>query len=369
MPLDTGAVTHTLLIPTEVDMGDLGEQPEAALETALHIGAALKSTRQRLGRSLQDISDATRIKRGYLDAIEELRLEELPSRPFTIGYVRAYAKALGIDGEAAVERFKQDVPGGQEPLRAPVGVRKHKDARLGLLFGGGAVVLTAVVLWNLAQHAMADDTPAPPATVAESPAAPAPAATVAVSPAQPAPADATSPAPYATPGLAAASASSAPASSGAPAASSAPAALASQIDPNPPPTFLAHGAVYGAAAQASTVTLQARKTVSIVVRDAGGNPRFAQVLKAGEAYRAPSAADGLSVDVSNPVDVRVYVNGQLHDDLLASVTPLNKLMAPIAPPAKPLAAVGPPAKPLASAGPPAKPIAAAATPEKPTATE
>ncbi|MEI9965248.1 MAG: helix-turn-helix domain-containing protein [Caulobacteraceae bacterium] len=123
------------------------------------------------------MSDATKVKRGYLEAIEDLRIEDLPSRPFAIGYVRAYARTLGLDGEAAVERFKRDAPGAAEPLRPPVGVRKHKDARLSLLAGGGAVVVSAVLLWNLAQHAMADDKPPPP-TVAEAPgpaAAPAPA--------------------------------------------------------------------------------------------------------------------------------------------------------------------------------------------------
>jgi hypothetical protein len=51
---------------------------------------------------------------------------------------------------------------------------------------------------------------------------------------------------------------------------------------------------------------------------------FAQVLKAGEAYRAPAGGD-LTLDVSDPNAMRVYVAGQLHPDLPASVTPLNDL--------------------------------------------
>ena len=97
MPLDTGAVTQNLLRSAGVDLGEIHDPSETAIEGALNIGAALRATRQRTGRSLQDLSDTTRIKRAYLEALEEMRLEDLPSRPFTIGYVRAYARALGLD--------------------------------------------------------------------------------------------------------------------------------------------------------------------------------------------------------------------------------------------------------------------------------
>ncbi len=326
MPLDTGAVTPSLLMSAGVDINETNERPDMVLEGALNVGAALRATRQRHGRSLQDISDATRIKRSYLDAIEEMRLEELPSRPFTIGYVRAYAMALGLDGDAAVERFKQDAPGGVEPLRAPVGVRKHADARLSLLAGGGAVVVSAVLLWNVVQHAMADNAAAPSVVAETSAPAPAPApasATVAISAAQPAPQDSNGPPPYQTPGLDGSTSSGAAAATAAgqtPASSAAVnAAEASAFQ-----TFSPHGAVYGAPAQASVVTLQARKSVSLVVRGADGQVYFAQQMKAGEAYRAPKGAN-LTADISDTAAVRVYVKGQLHPDLATPVTPLAKL--------------------------------------------
>ena len=50
-----------------------------------------------------DLADATGGKLTYLSALEEMRLELLPSRPFTIGYIRAYAQALGLDPETAVD--------------------------------------------------------------------------------------------------------------------------------------------------------------------------------------------------------------------------------------------------------------------------
>jgi hypothetical protein len=355
MPLDTGAVTQNLLRSAGVDLGGLDDPTETAIEGSLNIGAALRATRQRTGRSLQDLSDTTRIKRAYLEALEEMRLEDLPSRPFTIGYVRAYARALGLDETRAVERFKSDVPGDTEPLRAPVGVRKHSDVRLALLFGGGAVVVSAVLLWNLARHSLAEETPPPP-VVPESAAAPAAAtapATVSISAAQPAPQESTLPAPYVTPGMD---------------ASSSPAAYDGSIDPKASPTFIPHGTVYGAAAGASLVTLQARKSVSIVIRAPDQKVVFAAVLKPGEAYRAPLTGD-LSADVSDQQDLNVYLGGHIHTGLIAQVTPFSRLAAdykPPAPPAPPPAAAATAlagaATPPASGAPIANPAAKSSTP-------
>ena len=353
MPLDTGAVTQNLLRSAGVDLTDAADPSETAIDGALSIGAALRATRQRTGRSLQDLSDVTRIKRAYLEALEETRLEDLPSRPFTIGYVRAYARALGLDGEAAVERFKLDAPSDIEPLRAPVGVRKHSDVRLALLFGGGAVVVSAVLLWNLARHSMAEETPPPP-VVPESaqPAASGSAAppTVSISAAQPAPQESTLPTPYETPGMNGVAAPTA--------------AYDGAIDPKAYPTFIPHGTVFGAAASASNFVLQAKKSVSIVIRTPDQKVVFAGVLKPGEAYRPPMNSS-LSADVTDFQDVNVYMRGHIHTGLTAQVTPLAKLVEEAAapPPAAPTATA--PAAAAASSAPAAQAAAKPASAKAP----
>ncbi len=326
MPLDTGAVTHNLLASAGVDMSDAIEARDSAIDDASDIGAALRLTRQRLGLSLQDVADATRIKRAYLSALEEMRIEDLPSRPFTIGYVRAYARALGLDGEAAVNRFRLDAPSAAEPLRPPVGVRKHKDARVPLLACGGAAILSAVILWNVAQHAMADDTPPPP-LLPESTTPAAPVATgqptLPVSAAQPAPQDSDLPQTYKTPGM---QAVEDPANANADDAAKTAASAVAANEASAPKSFTPHGAIYGVAAQNSAVTLQARKSASLVIRGADGSVYFAQQLKAGEAYRAP-ISKSLAVDVSDRTAFDVYLNGQIRSGLPAEITPLSQLMA------------------------------------------
>jgi cytoskeletal protein RodZ len=351
MPLDTGGVTQNVFMSAGADLNDGVESASSVLLTAASIGAALRSTRLGLGRSLQEVSDATRVKRSYLEALEEMRLEDLPSRPFTIGYVRAYAQVLGLDPDAAVARFKDDAPSEVEPLRAPVGVRKHSDVRLSLLFGGGALVVTAVLVWNVAQHAMSDEAPPPPVVPDAAQPAPAPASaaptTVSVSAAQPAPVESTLPPPYQTPGLS---------PSNAPAAEDATTAA----DQQDPATFIAHGQIYGVAASASQVVLQARKSASLVVRRPDGSVFFAQVLKAGEAYRVPMTGS-LSIDVPAFQDVRVYVAGQLHAPLATEVTAAAKLAPPPAPVSSTPAATTPASQTSVAAPKPATAAAKSAT--------
>jgi cytoskeletal protein RodZ len=328
MPLDTGAVTQHMFRSAGVGIDDSERNQGPSLDGALNIGAALRAERQRQGLSLQDVADATRVRRNYLDALEGMRLDELPSRPFTIGYVRAYAQVLNLDPELAIARFKEDFPDKIEPLRPPVGVRKGKDGRLQLLAAGLALVIAAIVAWNVARHAMADDAPPPPAVPETAAIEAAASANVAssgepllVSGAEPAPQDSTLPKPYLPPGLRPdASASGTPATSGTPTALEAAAAASAQA----PAMFTPKGAVYGAPAAQSVVTLQAKKSVGLVMHNPDGSVAFLRQLAAGEAYRAP-AGQALSYDVSDPTAFNVYVGGVLHAGLPAPKGPVGNL--------------------------------------------
>lgn len=299
------------------------------LSSGPDIGAALKAAREFRGLSLEEVADSTRIRRSYLAAIEEMRLEDLPSRPFTIGYVRAYAKALGMDAEAAVERFKADEPAPDAALPEPIGVQPEKDPRLTLVLVAGALIIGAIILWNVAQRALSEREPPPPHTAPEAVAAapPAPAGPVSLGAPLPAPVESTTPTPYETPGLAEATAaggSSDAVEAAKKLAAAAPPAEVAPAEPLPP-TFVAKGTVYGAEPETSIVTLQARKAASLIVRGADGSVYFARQLSAGEAYRAP-ALKGLSLEVSEPDAFQVFVGGQTKGLMPATNTTLAKLV-------------------------------------------
>jgi len=331
MPLDTARVTddlNVLLGSGPVDArGDLMNDAYGPMvDSAPTLGAALKAAREFQGLELDDLAHSTRIRKNYLSALEDMRMEDLPSRPFTLGYVRSYAKALGLDPEAAVARFRMDAPEEDQGLRAPVGVRRERDPRLSLFVGAGVIVIIGVVLWNVAQHQIsADDGAKGPAqqiiaakTVAPPPSA-APTGPIHVDASLPAPQESTTPTPYVTPGL--------PDATGA--VSSAAPATASpdpEATPETATPFVAKGKVYGAPPGPATVILQATKAASLVIHGGDGVVYFAKELAPGEAYRAPMLR-GLTIDVSEPQAFNYFIGGQLKGQLETPDTQLSKLTA------------------------------------------
>ncbi|CAN5364432.1 helix-turn-helix domain-containing protein [soil metagenome] len=317
MALDTGNV------PDEFRAHPDWKDPVPSIVDAATLGAGLRATREASGKSLAELSVATRVHTRYLIALEEGDFSALPSRVFAIGYVRAYAEALGLDEQLAVERFKRESPDGSVPLQAPVGVAfENVRSYSPRLIGAVALIAVAVVGWNVFQRVNLMHAPAPSdiASVPESwSLGDVPGQNlVRVGAPRPAPPDQTTPALYVTPGLEAALTGIDPAD---------PAAVAAQAAANAPPVqaaFNPRGAIYGAAATASQVVLQAKKAAALVVRMADGRVLFARQMAAGEAWRAPAGV-AATIDVSDPTAFDVYLNGELGGGLAAVLTPLSQL--------------------------------------------
>jgi cytoskeleton protein RodZ len=70
-------------------------------------GERLRREREMRGVSLDDIAEATKIGTRLLRALEEERFELLPGGIFNKGFVRAYAKYLGLNEEEAVADYLQ----------------------------------------------------------------------------------------------------------------------------------------------------------------------------------------------------------------------------------------------------------------------
>jgi transcriptional regulator with XRE-family HTH domain len=321
MPKDLGAGADSDMVAKGASAQGVHGGAKSGLEPLLDAGAtigqAFRTLREAKKLSLTDISEKTCVRRAYLQALEEMNIDQLPSRPFAVGYVKAYAEALGVSGDLAVRQFKIDVPSPDEALKNPVGVHKQRDPRLKWLAGACAVVTGAVLIWNLAQHAVAHDgAPTPPVAVSNAPQARPLAAQgpVALAAAQPAPADSDVPQPYVTPGMA-----KAVGGPEAVAAAEAAAAAPAKVFINP------RAAVYGAPANQSVVTLRALKSASLVIKGAGGAIYFARQLEPGESFRAPANVGGLSVEAPNPAAFDVIVAGQSKGPLLTASTPLGKL--------------------------------------------
>ena len=290
------------------------------------LGEGLRLAREHSGRSLAELSSITCVPSRYLTALEQNDFSTLPNRVFSTGYVRAYAGALGLDEQLAVERFKRESPDPSVPLQAPVGVAFEEVRRYSpRLIAAGLALVIAIVGWNVFQRVSLMQAPQPSdlAAVPESwtlGAVPGQPTGLSLTAPRPAPQDQTIPALYITPGLETELTGIDPGSPEAVAAASAGA-------PPVQRAFNPRGAIYGASANASQVVIQARKAASLVVRMADGRVLFARQLAGGDAWRAPAGVVAV-VDVSSHfTDFDVYLNGEHGGTLMAEQTPLSQLNA------------------------------------------
>jgi len=78
------------------------------------LGDLLRRTREQRGLSVDEIQTATHIKRNFLEALEEERLDDLPHPAVGRGFLANYAVALGLDTAYVLELYDQRIRPPQE---------------------------------------------------------------------------------------------------------------------------------------------------------------------------------------------------------------------------------------------------------------
>ncbi len=93
-------------------MPDQPGQPQAPPHSELaSFGEELRREREIRGISLKEIADATKISKRFLEAIERNDHRTLPAPVFTRGFVREYAKYLGLNADEMVNRYNYAAAG------------------------------------------------------------------------------------------------------------------------------------------------------------------------------------------------------------------------------------------------------------------
>lgn len=92
-------------------------------------GDKLKRERELRGVTLEEIAEATKIGTRSLKALEDEQFDQLPGGIFNKGFVRAYAKFLGLDEEQAVADFMA-AQGEQPATKADVMAKMAAQAEL-----------------------------------------------------------------------------------------------------------------------------------------------------------------------------------------------------------------------------------------------
>ncbi len=79
------------------------------------IGELLKDARQAKGMTLEDVEKVTRIRRKYLEAIENGDASEMPGEVQLRGFIRNFAAAVGLDPGEVTRRYLES-RGAEAPV-------------------------------------------------------------------------------------------------------------------------------------------------------------------------------------------------------------------------------------------------------------
>ncbi|MBH0189287.1 MAG: helix-turn-helix domain-containing protein [Nitrospira sp.] len=123
------------------------------------IGEFFKQVRETKGLTVDEVSSKTRIRSDFVKALEDGNFSKLPDQVFARGFVRSYARSLGLDEEDAIQRFAKSAGTFYEKqdererlkVRQAEEERKRQSNRKAVAVAIGIAVLTLIFLLSREQ--------------------------------------------------------------------------------------------------------------------------------------------------------------------------------------------------------------------------
>ncbi|HEY7797225.1 MAG TPA: helix-turn-helix domain-containing protein [Hyphomonadaceae bacterium] len=86
----------------------------------MRIGAVIKATRENLGYTLDQVSKEIRVHLSHLRAIEDMTPNLLGAPVYAKGYIKAYARHLGLDEQTTLERYLRECAILKDPVKQTI---------------------------------------------------------------------------------------------------------------------------------------------------------------------------------------------------------------------------------------------------------
>jgi len=122
----------------------------AAPQPPQTIGEALRRAREAAGLSLDDVAERTKVRPGILREIDADGHDKLPALTYSLGFVKAYARTVGMDPAAAAERYRRESLKG-DPVPTMVDLQPLEEKRLPdrktVFIATSGVVLALLLFW------------------------------------------------------------------------------------------------------------------------------------------------------------------------------------------------------------------------------
>ncbi len=120
----------------------------ATRERLAAFGRWLVRERELRGLARVEVTRATKLAPGVVEALESGEEARIPPRAYVVGYLRSYAAAVGLDADEVVLRFEE---AAQAPAARGSGRRGKLPVRIALL-ALVAVAAAGALLWALVRH-------------------------------------------------------------------------------------------------------------------------------------------------------------------------------------------------------------------------
>jgi cytoskeleton protein RodZ len=108
------------------------------------LGALLRSERENRGLSHEQLAQITRLRKRFLEALENEEWENLPPSVFVKGFIRSYAKALGLDEDKLLDLYKSTIPDDVAPP-IPILVPKKPRKKIPFVLASCLIALTIAI--------------------------------------------------------------------------------------------------------------------------------------------------------------------------------------------------------------------------------
>ncbi|MDH4078822.1 MAG: DUF4115 domain-containing protein [Nitrospira sp.] len=126
------------------------------------VGEFFRQVRETKGLTVDEVASKTRIRTDFVKALEDGNFAKLPDQVFARGFVRSYARSLGLDEEDAIHRFIQSAGSFYEKqdererlkIRQVEEDRKRQANRKTVAIAIGVAVLTLIFLLSREQSAV-----------------------------------------------------------------------------------------------------------------------------------------------------------------------------------------------------------------------
>jgi cytoskeleton protein RodZ len=121
-------------IPEQGSAPDVAREPDFGNKRAGSFGERLQRERELRAISLDEIANSTKIGTRLLHALEAEEFDKLPGGIFNKGFVRAYAKYLGLDEEQAVTDYMAAESEKERMRRSPSASEENRNSSQPQLF-------------------------------------------------------------------------------------------------------------------------------------------------------------------------------------------------------------------------------------------